>query len=155
MNKLLQIYVLSLLAFFISGCILPIPHKRTCRAGYVGFVTDAVRGKPITDVTVSLAYGVETNIITRTDFSGRYEVSEKESWHGIMLIGIPMSYSLLPYFTGTSFPTMIKAQADGYEEWLWQPWVNPPEIDNGQIDDCMLDPHHIEMTPIKSLPKNE
>lgn len=67
MNRFIQISTILILFLFVSGCLLPIPHKRTCRAGYEGIVTDALTGVPITNATVTIEYLGGTNIITQTD----------------------------------------------------------------------------------------
>ena len=149
MNRFIQISTILILFLFVSGCLLPIPHKRTCRAGYEGIVTDALTGVPITNATVTIEYLGGTNIITQTDSHGRLKISEDESWHGLIFVGIPMSYSLLPTFKGTSFPIMIMAEAQEYKKWSWHSWVDPFEIDNVSIADPIIDPHHIKLLPQK------
>ena len=141
---------ISLVLF--AGCILPIPHKRVDRTGYDGLVTDAVTGCPVSNACVCVMYSDGTNVTTCTDSEGRCSIADIESWHGAILWGIPMSYSLFPTFINFCFPVRIVVNANGYKMWRWQclPVLDHLE-DNGSPDN-VIDYQDVKLMPKKCPP---
>ena len=102
----LDILEFIFLSLALSGCILPIPHKRIARLGYEGHVSDINTGFPVEDAVVSIHYYGGTNILTYTDISGQYTVPNVETWHGAIVYGLFSAFSLFPYLaTDSTTPT--------------------------------------------------
>lgn len=118
-----------LLIGLLSGCIMPIPHKRVSVIGIEGIVCDSDTGAPILGASVSVMYSGKSKIVF-TDEQGRYKVEEEKSWHGAYFIGIPVSFSLFPVLDAPLFPCAIFISADGYASWRWQSWSDIDEVGN-------------------------
>lgn len=127
------------LALFVSGCILPIPHKRVSVVGCEGIVCDADTGTPIMGALVSVMYSGKTENVL-TDEQGRYKVDEEMSWHGACFIGIPVSFSLFPTLDAPLFPRAISVSVDGYAPWRWQSWIDLNAETNCLDSTSSLDP---------------
>ena len=108
---------------FVSGCFLPIPHKRVSVVGSEGIVCHADTGTPVKGASVSVMYSGKTKNVF-TDEQGRYKVDEEMSWHGAYFIGIPVSFSLFPTLDAPLFPCAISVSADGYAPSRWQSWID-------------------------------
>ena len=122
-RKITNVIYSICLAQFVSGCILPIPHKRVSVVGCEGIVCDADTGTPIMGALVSVMYSGKTENVF-TDEQGRYKVDEEMSWHGAYFIGIPVSFSLFPTLDAPLFPCAISVSVDGYAPWRWQSWID-------------------------------
>lgn len=147
------VYTLFGLMFCITGCILPIPHRRVSVAGSEGMVYDADTGKPIIGALVSVMYpGSTTNVFT--DAQGRYKVDDEKSWHGAYFIGIPVSFSLFPTLDAPLFPTAISVSADGYIPWKWQSWCDIEETENSSDVATDSDPSCVNLKPSNGYPLN-
>ena len=84
----------SLFAIWASGCILPIPHKRTHAPAISGVVVSKRSMKPIPNIIVKDdRFGVQTE----TDESGLFSLPSVRQWHGAYFIS-PISLSLFPAF---------------------------------------------------------
>ena len=143
-----RIYGLFLLLLSMSGCILPIPHKRVSVAGCEGVVCDALTGKPINGATVNVMYsGMAKPKTTLTDDLGRYKVFDEKSSHGAFFIGIPVSFSLLPTLDAPSVPNAVSVKANGYIYWEWHSWFDIDEAGNITEVITNKDPSHIELKP--------
>ena len=66
-----------LLIGLLSGCIMPIPHKRVSVIGIEGIVCDSDTGAPILGASVSVMYSGKSKIVF-TDEQGRYKVEEEK-----------------------------------------------------------------------------
>lgn len=141
-------YVTVLLAY-VSGCILPIPHKRVSRVGCEGTVRDANTGNPIKGAIVHVIYSGQTNITSRTDSRGHYKVEDKLTWHYALFIGIPTSFSLFPTLDAPRTPSAISVTADGYAPWIWKSWVDIDDIVSPYDDLAENDSSNVELKAIK------
>ena len=125
----LKLFCILALSFFVTGCILPLPHTRIIRPECEGVVSDIITGRPISNATVAVVYEGGTNIITHTDSSGRWMIPGETSWHAVFIAAPPTRISLLPRFDGTHLPCGITIEANGYDKWEWVSWVDKDTID--------------------------
>lgn len=147
---------LILFVFFtisiVSGCILPIPHTRVKRPDYGGVVSDAITGQPVSNALVEVVYEGGTNFITHTDSSGRWAIPGEKTWHAAILIGVPMSYSLVPKFDGFQIPCMITIESEGYDRFFWTSWISESELSKFTEglpleDRPVVDPKNVRLNP--------
>ena len=100
----------SLVVIMISGCILPIPHRRLHVYGVRGQVVDAYTLEPVPCAVIWSSCGEPV----RTDEDGEFALRAIRGWHGGVLIGIALNYSALP-FLGVVLPFReIDVAAPGY-----------------------------------------
>ena len=150
----LDILEFIFLSLALSGCILPIPHKRIARLGYEGHVSDINTGFPVEDAVVSIHYYGGTNILTYTDISGQYKVPNVETWHGAIVYGLFSAFSLFPFLD--YFPddaAFMTIKADGYEVWEWSSWPEPDEVEDIKVH-IKDDPALVRLKPI-TLPRRK
>ncbi len=100
-----------LAAFLMTGCILPVPHRRMHVEGLDAKVVDEKSEAPIHGAKVSSSDG--TRVLAITDRQGGFKIPPAYGWHGAYLIG-PISYSLAPYFDMPSAPPPFRVEASGY-----------------------------------------
>jgi hypothetical protein len=107
-------YIIAILplVLFVSGCIMPIPHRRLHAYGVHGSVVCAESKEAIPDAVVAL--GTNLNASVACDAAGRFEIKPIHGWHGAYFIG-PISLSLFPGFDMTFPHATVTATAPGYE----------------------------------------
>ena len=131
----------------ISGCFLPIPHKRVSRVGCEGIVLDVDTGLPIEGATICFMYG-NTNITTHSNSQGYYKIQDGESWHGAYFIGVPASFSLFPTLDGPRIPCAIVITSEGYKSFKWQSCGSFSKI---MVSECQYSrgiPASVKLNPI-------
>ena len=106
----------------MTGCILPLPHRRVVLPACDGYVSDVITGTPISNATVEVVYDSGTNIIAHTDSSGHWVIPGETSWHAVAIALPPTGISLLPHFRGVHVPCKITIEADGYDKWERPYW---------------------------------
>jgi hypothetical protein len=94
----------------VSGCVLPVPHRRVHVQGVEAKVVNAIDQSPIPGAYVTTTSGRSGTV---TDANGDFEIQPVYGWHGAYLIG-PISYSLLPHFDMPWSP-FLRVSAEGYE----------------------------------------
>lgn len=118
--------LLATASLLVSGCVLPVPHRRMHTAGIEARVVDAKTALPVPGAKVSSTFG--SRILSTVDSQGDFEIPAQYGWHGAYLIG-PISYSLLPHFA-TAYPRPpFRIEAIGYQSMIVQPYddVNTDE----------------------------
>lgn len=113
MNRLL-LKPLVVVACSLTGCVLPIPHRRVHVGGIEGKVIDARTQAPLEGAKVTDAHS--GSLLATTDRAGEFAVSPKRGWHGAYLYG-PISFSLLPHFDMAAPAPEIRVSAEGYRDW--------------------------------------
>lgn len=136
-----------------SGCILPIPHTRVRRPDCGGIVSDAITDKPVPNAMVEVVYEGGTNCITYTDSSGRWAIPGEKTWHAAILIGVPMSYSLLPSSDGFQIPCMITIKSEGYDKFLWTSCVSESELSRFEEGLPLKDSPIVDLNNVRLNPK--
>ena len=139
----------------MPGCILPIPHTRVSRPEWDGLVLDATTGNSISGAMVSIKYEDGINIITESDALGRWRIPSEENWHGAVFIGIPMSYSLFPFFDCPHFPISVSIKANGYDSWEWHSWIDLDGSEDNSKEPTFIDPTRAELKPQTEQPPKE
>ena len=114
-------------SFFISGCILPVPHRRLHSEGMEAKVIAAGTASPVRGATITEADSDRVSHVT--DSEGRFKIPARYGWHGAYLIG-PISYSLLPHFDMPSPRPSFRIDAEGYQPMTVQP-LDTVETDAG------------------------
>jgi hypothetical protein len=101
----------------LTGCVLPVPHRRVLIRGIEGRVIDGRTQSPLEGAKVTeLSSG---RVLATTNRAGEFEVAAKGGWHGAYLFG-PISYSLLPHFDMTYPAPAIRVSAEGYRDGIRQ-----------------------------------
>ena len=101
MKKLLFFVAMGIL---LSGCIVPIPHRRLHAYGVKSKIVDSESGVPIQNATI-------WNV--RTDSQGDFSINPRYGWHGGYFFS-PISRSIWPKHH-MAFPVaFFKVSADGY-----------------------------------------
>ena len=108
--KIKQVIILSGI-LSLTGCVLPIPHRRIHTQGCEGKVASSITKLPISGARVASA--LNDNTLATTDTSGRFRIAPSYGWHGAYMIG-PISFSLLPYFDMGYPAEPIRISATGY-----------------------------------------
>ena len=93
MKKLSCLWVLAI-SLSASGCILPIPHKRTHAPAISGTVVSSETREPLANV---LILDFNFRVQTKTDANGYFSLPRIRRWHGAYLIS-PICMSLFPSF---------------------------------------------------------
>lgn len=148
-------FCILMMLVLIQGCILPIPHTRVSRSEWDGLVLDATTGNPISGASVSIGYDDGITVTTETDSLGRWQIPSEENWHGAVFIGIPMSYSLFPFFDSPHFPMSASIKAEGYNYWEWHSWIDLDESTDNSTEPAIIDPTRVALTPQTEQPPKE
>jgi hypothetical protein len=123
------------LACSLTGCVIPVPHRRVHVEGIEGKVIDARTQYPIEGARVTnLQIG---SLLAMTDRVGEFKVRAKGGWHGAYFYG-PISYSLLPHFDMAYPAPAIRVAAEGYREWT------TPEVWSGVDETRVMVPLTLE-----------
>ena len=105
-----------LLTTLLSGCILPIPHRRLHAYGVRGSVVDSQTRDPIAGAMISR--GPDCLGSVESDISGSFEIRPIHGWHGAYFVG-PISLSLFPGFDMTAPCVTVSASAPGYQKTIF------------------------------------
>lgn len=111
--------LLAAASLLVSGCVLPVPHRRMHNAGIKARVVDAKTASPLRSAKVSSADG--SHILYTVDSEGDFEIPSQYGWHGAYLVG-PISYSLLPHFDMPYPRPPFRIEAIGYQPLTVQPF---------------------------------
>ena len=98
----------------LTGCVLPIPHRRVHVRGVEGKVIDVRTQSPLEGAKVTDPSS--GSLLATTDRAGDFKVSAKWGWHGAYFFG-PISSSLLPYFDMAYPAPAIQVSVEGYHGW--------------------------------------
>jgi hypothetical protein len=110
--KRLRLSLLLLGAITLSGCVVPIPHKRLHEPGVAGRVIDSESHLPIEAAKIEGASNSAK--VTLSDASGSFKLKPVYGWHGAYFIG-PICLSLFPGFDVPVHTRAIVITADGFQ----------------------------------------
>ena len=92
----------------LSGCVLPVPHRRLHQFGVSGRVIDSASHTPINAARITAS---DAATLSRSD--GSFTLDPVYGWHGAYAIG-GIGVSLLPGFDVPSFSRPVTVTASGY-----------------------------------------
>ena len=110
----------------LTGCIIPLPHRRLHERGHEARVVDARTRSPIAGAELRSMPG--GSLITTTDANGDFRIKPRWSWHAAYLVG-PISYSMLPHFDlPPMWPPPFRVIANGYYSHASDPMRGYPKV---------------------------
>ena len=100
-----------MLAIVLSGCVVPVPHRRVHAFGVTGRLLDSQSRSPVKAARVE-AVEDRTNVAL-SDARGSFVLPSVYGWHGAYFIG-PIMLSLFPALDMPSMSRTISISANGY-----------------------------------------
>lgn len=100
-----------MLALVLSGCVVPLPHRRVHAFGVAGRVLDFQSRSPVKAARIEAAD--DRTKVAFSDARGSFMLPPVSGWHGAYFIG-PIGLSLFPALDMPSMSRAIAISANGY-----------------------------------------
>ena len=82
---MMKLPLLTSIACILTGCIIPVPHRRLHEMGYEAKVVDANTGSPVAGARLTPPLG--GSLIATTDANGDFRIKPRWGWHAAYLVG--------------------------------------------------------------------
>jgi hypothetical protein len=124
----------------LTGCVLPVPHRRVHQFGVKGRIIDAKTSGPVANAALVAKDQPAKRCSSASD--GSFVIPPVYGWHGACLLG-PINLSLWPDWDVTEPSRAISVSANGYKP-------ADVKVTSPRIDGAFLSAGEIRLSPMRS-----